>query len=262
MDAAAGIAGLAEQLPGFALVLARVTAFVVTMPILGGPYAPGQVKVLLGVALAACAYPGAMAQQAQPVVPDARFVLLLGQEVVIGLCLGWLLGLLAQGVRMGGELISRYAGFTAAENFDPEADVGSGPFADLLFIALVMLFFATDTHHHLIAGVVRSYEAVPLGAAALRPEVAGMAAAGVQQSMVVACALAFPVLAVVMAVTVLEGVLTRAVPQINVLHLSFTVKIILSVVVTIVGLPAIIAFLHAVLVAMQGLLAPALRAFA
>ena len=113
MDAGA-LTGLAAQLPGFVLVFARMTGFLVSAPIFGGPYAPAQVKVLLGVALSICAYPAATAATAI-IAPDAGFLLLVVQEAALGLALGWLVSLLSHGVRMGGELISRYAGFTAAD---------------------------------------------------------------------------------------------------------------------------------------------------
>ncbi|MFM2092830.1 MAG: hypothetical protein RLZZ127_3319 [Planctomycetota bacterium] len=254
-----GIEAFAAQAPAFALVLARIGAFMVSAPLFGGPYIPGTVKGLFTLALAIAVWPAASRGLA-PITPDVGWIALLAQEVFVGLALGWLLSLLAAGVRMGGELMSRHAGFTAAESFDPEADVGAGPFADMLFIALVMLILATDTHHHLIAGICRSWEAVPLGAAAITAAGSDLALRTVAESCVISLALSFPVLGVVMAITLVEGVLTRAVPQINVLHLSFAVKILVSLLVVIAGLPSAIAFLHTVVVAMQQLIGPGLRA--
>lgn len=255
----AGLSEFAALAPGFALVLARISAFVVSAPLLGGPYAPNTVKAMFSLALALIAWPAA-SRGIPPIAPDGAWIVLLLQEVFIGLTLGWLLSLLSAGVRMGGELMSRHAGFTAAESFDPDADVGAGPFADMMFIAFVLLLFATDSHHHLIAGICRSWEVVPLGAAAITAAGSDFALRAVAQSCVISLALSFPVLGVVMAITIVEGVLTRAVPQINVLHLSFAVKIMVSVMVVIAGLPSAIAFLHMVLVTMQQMIGPGLRA--
>ena len=154
---------------------------------------------------------------------------------------------------MGGELINRHAGFSAAENFDPESNIGAGPMGDLLHLGMVLLFFATDGHHLLLASLARSYELMPLGTWSPSPELGGLVARVISDSWTIALALSFPVLSAVMAITLTEGVMTRAIPQINVLHMSFAVKIIVSVGVLYAGMPAVVAFLGTVLVAMHGM---------
>ena len=236
------------EAPAFTLALTRISCLIATAPVLGGPYLPGKAKALLATALALILQPSVAARM--PVL-DGTFPLLLAQEAFVGLSLGFMLSLAFHGVRFAGDLINRYAGFNAAENFDPEADVGEGPFGELLYLALLLLLFATDTHHYLIAVLAMSFSAVPPGAAGLDPALLGVVNDGVRDCCLIAAAASFPVLGGVLAVTVAEGILTRAVPQINLLHISFAIKILVSVLIMFAGLPAAVAFLGTVLQGMQ-----------
>lgn len=236
--------------PALALVMARVGALIVSAPLLGAAYVPGTVKALLTLAIALILTP----QAANGEIPlDLSFVLLLVREVFFGLSMGWLLSLYAEGVRMGGELINRHAGFSAAENFDPEANIGAGPMGDLLYFGLLLLFLATDGHLVMIASLARSFELVPLGTWAPPADLGLLVGRGVSDAWSIALALSFPVLTAVMAITLVEGVMTRAIPQINVLHISFAVKIIVSMAVLYAGMPAVVAFFGTVIVAMHGM---------
>ena len=154
---------------------------------------------------------------------------------------------------MGGELINRHAGFSAAENFDPESNIGAGPMGDLLHFGAILLFLATDGHLLFIASLARSFEILPLGAWAPPADLGALVARGVSDSWAIALALSFPVLSAVMVLTLVEGVMSRAIPQINVLSVSFAVKILVSLGVMYAGMPAIVAFLGTVLVAMHGM---------
>jgi flagellar biosynthetic protein FliR len=238
-----------EQTPGFALVLTRIGTLFVSAPLFGGPFAPMRVKVLLSFALALLIAP--VAQLPAQLPRDGAYLLLLVQEAAVGLSLGFVMTLFFEGVRAGGELINRHAGFSAAENFDPDSGLGEGPIGDMMHIALILLFLGADMHHQVLATLARSYEAVPVGAWSLQPAFLHMASAGTNQCMVIALAISFPVLAAVLLITITEGVLTRAVPQINVMFISFSVKILVSMLVLWAAMPAAVAFMGGILVAMQ-----------
>lgn len=240
------------QVPVFLLVLVRMGALFVTAPVLGGPYAPTTAKALLTVAVTLVVMPS-VAHHAAPPPLDLSYLVLIARELMVGLTFGFVVNLAFHGVRAGGELINRHAGFSAAENFDPETDFGAGPMGDLMHMLVVLLFLATDLHLHLIASMARSFELIPLGGWTLTPGFARILDQGVLQMWTIAIALSFPVLTAVMLITVAEGVITRAVPQINVLHISFAIKILVSVLVLWATMPAAVAFLGTVLRLSQGL---------
>jgi len=245
-----GLIGLYERIPLFILVAVRVGAMIYASPVLGGPYAPATVKALLTMAIAVIFVPLA----APAVIPvDARFLVLVCLELTLGLSVGFIVSLVFHGVRMGGEFINRHAGFSAAENFDPEADFGAGPMGDLFHIMLVMIFLASDSHLWFIALIGKSFTAIPIGGWELTPAFAHLLARGTEEMWRISIAISFPVLTAAMLMTMAEGVLARSIPQINVLHISFATKIIVSLLVVYASIPASVAFLGTCLLLFQRL---------
>ncbi|MCS6969814.1 MAG: flagellar biosynthetic protein FliR [Planctomycetota bacterium] len=243
MDPAAAIARLWELAPALLLALCRLGALFFTAPLLGGPFVPVRVKVWLTLAIAVVALPTLAPHLPAALPSDGRYLLLIAAELAIGAAIGFSASCVFEGVRTGGELINRYAGFTAAENFDPESGIGEGPIGDLLMVGMVLIFLVADAHLYLIAALAMSYAAVPLGAFVVGPAVLQTAALASDQCLALAAAISFPVLTVVLLITVAEGVLTKAVPQINVLFISFAVKILASLLVLYAAMPAIVGFM-------------------
>ena len=241
---------LFAMVPAAILVFARVAALFLASPVIGDNYAPATVKTLLAMAVTGIVLPSALSHQ-HPIALDGTFVLLLLRETMVGLSLGFFLTLYVQGVRFGAELINRHAGFSAAENFDPDTQASVSPLGDVMQSLLILLFLAGDGHHFFFAAIARSYEVVQLGGWQLTAGFQMALADGLRQMSVIAVALSFPVLATIMALTLAEGIATRAVPQINIMHVSFAVKIVVSLMVLYTGLPAAVAFLTTVLAGMQ-----------
>lgn len=247
LTALTGVFGLA---PLAVLVFARIVAFFVAAPVIGGGSVPAQVKALLALALTLLVVPTRLAGTAAPAL-DAWFIVLLAKEALVGFALGLFLQFFLMGIRFGGDLVNRYAGFSASEYFDPDTEATASPVGDVIYFAAILLLFITDGHHFLLASFVRSYEIVPLGGFAPTPALMQALIAGSQQMWVIALALSFPVLGATMAVTVAEAVVVRAVPQINFMHFSFIAKILVGLLVLWAGVPASVAFLGATLYAMQ-----------
>ena len=232
------------------LVFARIVALFVAGPVIGATYVPLQAKGLLAMALTALLVPTQLARTPVPAV-DGMFIVLLAKEVMVGLTLGFFLQIFMQAIRFGGDLANRHAGYSGAEYFDPETDAAASPIGDLVHFSAMLLFFILDGHRYFIAALARSYDFVPLGGWTLSTRLYDALVQGSQQMWVIALALSFPVLGAVMALTVAEAVIVRAVPQINFMHFSFAVKIMVALLVLYVGLPASVGFLGLVLTGMQ-----------
>ncbi len=244
LAAAFGLAGPAI------LVFTRIVALFAVGPIIGGMYVPPQAKALLAAAVTAVLVPGQMATM-PPAQLDGWFALLVVKEAMVGLTIGWFADLFFQGVRFGGDLANRHAGYSAAESFDPETDSTISPIGDMFHIGAVLLFLLTDGHHLFFAALARSFAIIPAGGWSLGPELVPTLIAGVDELTRVALAISFPVLSTIMAITIAEGVIVRAVPQINMLHFSFALKIMVSLLVLYAGMPAAVAFMAAALAGME-----------
>lgn len=260
MDAVAEITRLWELAPAGVLVATRIGALFFSAPVVGGPFVPTRAKALLTLAVTVIVLPIIRPTLPTPLPLDFGYALLVAEETAVGLAIGFALTLLFEGIHAGGELINRFSGFSAAENFDPDAGIGEGPVGDMLMVGMVVLFLASDMHHFALATMARSFEAVPIGAWSMEPRLLQIAAQGTGDCMVAACSISLPVLAVVLLVTVAEGVISRAVPQVNIMFLSFAIKIWVSLVVLWAGMPAVVAFMGVCLAGSQRLVEATLSA--
>ena len=241
------------------LVFTRVAALFLAGPVIGEAYAPVEVKILLSMAVTAIITP--LAQRHMPAVMplDAVFVILMLKETMVGLSLGFIISLYIQAIRFGGDLLNRYAGFSAAENFDPQTLATSSPLGDIMMYLVMLLFFLSDGHHFFFAALARSYEIIPAGSWQLTSGFVTAIAHGMNDLSAIAVTMSFPILTAITAITFAEGVITRAVPQINIMHISFTVKIMISLLIMYSGLPVAVIFLGTVLTSMQEIGYAALR---
>jgi flagellar biosynthetic protein FliR len=101
----------------------------------------------------------------------------------------------------------------------------------ILFFLAAVVMLTLDLHHWVLVGFERTYSVLPIGGAHLNAELFNILLAQTGKIFVVALEIAAPVLAVSFVVTVVFGVLSRAVPQMNVFVLSFSFRIVGGLVV-------------------------------
>lgn len=246
MDPIAGIIALADHVAPAALVYARIGGIFVAAPILSGPMVPMQIKALLTLAITIAVLP-ALGPEMATGVPGPLYPLVLLQELGIGLAIGFCFSLFLEAVRFAGDLLGRTAGFAAAEYFNPDAGTMEGPLGSLFYTTMVLVFFAIDGHLEIIAALARSYAMVPPGAGELGPHFAEAVSTGISRVYEIALTIALPIEGAILAIVIAEGVVARAVPQINILQMTFAIKILTTMSLIIVGIPAIIAFMGLIL---------------
>ncbi|MFW5860303.1 MAG: flagellar biosynthetic protein FliR [Planctomycetota bacterium] len=254
----AQLIALTQQVAPGLLVFARVAGVFLAAPVVGGTWAPARIKALLAFAITLVIAPGL--DLAPGIAGGATYMLALGSELLIGLMLGFFFNLFIEAVRFGGDLIGRQAGFAAAELFDPNAGGMTGPLGSLLHLATVLLFLAIDGHHQVFLALQHSYALVAGGAMPRTEPIGPAVALGANQVFVIAVSLAFPLMIAVMAITVADGIIARAIPQINLLMITFINKILVTVFLLYVGMPAVVTFLGLVLRMARGFTFEFLRA--
>jgi flagellar biosynthetic protein FliR len=140
----------------FVLVLARTSAWVMSIPLLTG--VPGIAR--LAVALALSVFVTPMVHPDPPGDPLGFAVVVLGQ-VLMGLAMGWLTGLLFHAFHMAGSLIDAASGLSLGAMFDPVSGVQVSVYGRLTHLLFVTVLVVTDAHIALFGGFVRTFSAIP-----------------------------------------------------------------------------------------------------
>lgn len=208
------------------LLSVRIAAMLLLTPVLYALELPPLVRILVVLGLSAViAAPLAGGQEA---VFAARGVLLHAvlREAAVGATLGLGILLAFAGFSFAGRILDVQVGYGIGQVFDPLTRAHVPVLSSTFGVLSAVLFFAVNGHHALLRGVAYSVERFPLGggasiADAMHPiarEAAGLFALGF--------ALAAPVVMALFLVDLALAVVSRNVPQMNMLVMGIPVKIV------------------------------------
>ena len=220
----------------FGLILSRVSAFIATVPYLGGRFVPRLVKS--GTALALTCFWFVEAQTSTPSAiikmnqqPWLGFAAAVGREALIGSALGFVFGLFLVPFRVAGEYISQEMGLTLGTISDPTRPEMTTVMGDVFETLGVVLFFVNDVHHIFLAALHGSFVRQPIGGTILAVPVAIQmnALSSVSEWGIL---LAAPVACCLFITSLVLGLMARAAPQLNMMSFGYTVRIIVGLIAT------------------------------
>jgi flagellar biosynthetic protein FliR len=233
---------LPSNLLGFALVLTRISAFFVILPVFGWKTIPLQIKVAATVLLSVFFYVVTPLPASLAHVTTLMAVLLLCVEAIYGLALGLIIALLFSVVQLSGQIIEQQMGLTMSEIVDPLTETETNPFASLVEMIFVLLFLSANGHHLFLLALSRSYDAFPPGTMPTIPLLAGGVVNTSTAMFVASLRLAAPMLAAFLVLMVTLALLARLVPEMDILFLSMPVRAAMGLFLTAVFLPFINSF--------------------
>jgi flagellar biosynthetic protein FliR len=215
------------------LTAMRIIAFLIVAPPFHVKVFPAPVKMAIAMGLALVA--GPRAAEAGGAVPGTmlangsmEFLGALVIEVVVGLGLGFLVRMVFAAVQAAGSIIDVFGGFQLAQGFDPMSQTNGSVFAKFYDFTALALLFASNGHQLVIGGLVRSFDALPLGNGFNTEAMAHLLTEGMADLMVSALQIAGPLVVVLFLADVGLGLLTRVAPALNAFALGFPLKIMLT----------------------------------
>ncbi len=231
-----------DKLLGFAMVLTRISAFFLILPVFGWLSIPARVKVGMTILIAI------FFSTITPLPVDVRrvsvleAVLLLANEATYGLALGLIAACLFATVKFSGRFIERQMGLATAEVLDPLTGEGAQILGSLLEMIFVILFLSANGHHLFLQIILRSYEAFPAGSIpTITVLLNGVTKAG-SAMLMAGLKLAAPMLAAFILLLVVLAVLARMVPEMNILFISMPLRVAMGLFMAAIFLPFIGSF--------------------
>nr|WP_192592038.1 flagellar biosynthetic protein FliR [Nesterenkonia halotolerans] len=208
------------------LAAVRVTAFIVIAPPFSHGSVPMRIRAAMGAGLALVVAPRAVADYVP--LDTGGFIAALLLEILAGAALGFLVMLLFAAVQSAGGLIDLFGGFQLAMAFDPGSQINGAQFTRLFHFAAIALLVASDGYQLILAGLFRSFDALPLGAEISLAALAENAVSGFTEMFMAAVQIAGPLLVVLFLADAGLGLLTRVAPALNAFSLGFPLKIFLT----------------------------------
>lgn len=223
----------------------RMLALFMSAPVLSHRAIPARVKVGLALAIAVVVAPAAT--DPTPGIFSAAAPLLLIQQTLIGVMMGFAVRVVFAAIDLAGNIIGLQMGLSFASFIDPVNSSQTPLIGSFLNILTTLIFLSLDGHLTLIAATTRSFEMAPIstlffagiGWERLIALGTGMFQLGLQISL--------PVLATMLVINLTLGVMSRAAPQLNLFSVGFPLTALTGIVLFAVFLPNMITAIGAAL---------------
>ena len=210
----------------YALVFARVGAMVMTLPALGEAIIPPRVRLMMALALVILLVP--IVGNTYPVGATKNPVMLvglIGLETLTGLAIGLLLRTVMTAVNTAGNVIAMQSGLAFAQTFDPSQQTQSALVSTFISLLAIVLIFAADLHHLLIAGIKQSFVLFPPGKVLPTGDFAKLAIETVSEAFTLGVQMASPFLVFGLILYGASGVVARLMPQVQIFFLAMPLNI-------------------------------------
>jgi len=208
----------------YVLVLVRVSGIVIMTPVLHTTDTPVQFRALLAFAFSMVIMPSQWFVEV--VEPDTlpAFAIMIAAELLIGLAMGLGIYILFAGVALAGELIGSIGGLYAAQIFDPVSG-DQVPLMSRAYQFLAITVFALiGGLHVLVTSLLDTFVSIPVGTIGFNPDVAYALVVILKTSAILALKIAAPVLVAVLVSLLVIGLLSKTLPQLNIMSVGFGIN--------------------------------------
>jgi len=221
----------------FLLVMIRMTVFIAISPGFSHRSFPVMSKVALAVGLTIPVM--TVIEPFQEELTMAMFVAIGMKELLIGMALGYITLLFFTAIEIAGSLVDFQVGFSMGAMYDPSLGVNSSYYGRIYYWISIMIFFIANIHHHVITSLVESFTWAPLdqlsfthiGMEGIIHLFGNLFGTAVQ--------LAIPLIIVALLSELTLALISRTVPQIDVLILGMPMKALVSLVFMFFFLPVL-----------------------
>ncbi len=212
----------------FTLVLARTGALVMTAPIFSTQSLPRRVRALIAVMMSLLVTP-AFLNTSMPAIEDMGiYGRMLASEALVGLLLGFGMNILFSGIQVAGQIVSQLSGLSLAEVFNPGFDEDVSVFSQLFYFVTLAMFVAVGGHRIMTEALLDTFTAAPPGQASLGSNFVDVLVNVLTQSFALGIRAAAPLMVALLLSNLVLGLISRTLPQINVIAVGFSVNALLG----------------------------------
>lgn len=221
----------------------RIAALMMAAPIFSSNFVNVKTRLLIALAVSIVIVPTIpnLAPAVEPLSSDG--LLVVAHQILIGVCMGFMLQLLFNGFIIAGQIVAMQMGLGFASMIDPQNGVSVPVISQLYLVFVTLVFLSLDGHLILLRILAESFITLPIGTTGLphtsfrdiAAQASWMYAAGVL--------VALPAIGSLMVVNLAFGILSRAAPQISPFSIGFPMTIVLGFVIILITLSSASAHL-------------------
>jgi flagellar biosynthesis protein FliR len=220
--------------------MARILALLATAPVFNNPSLPTRLRLIAGLAIGFALAP---ALPPMPTVPAGSWIglVILGQEVLIGVLMGVTLRIVFAAVDLAGELIAMQMSLSFAVAYDPQSAGQTPVISEFLGLITILTFLAVDGHLMIVAALAESFNLVPVSATPIHTAGIGALLSWSAALFSAGLLLALPIVGALLIANISLGVLTKVAPQMNLFSVGFVITIVAGFIMLKLTLPNFVA---------------------
>ena len=213
---------------GFIYLATRLLAITLVAPILGHKSVGMAVRVSLALLIACIVAPNLLpefiaARQANTDVPSVVSQCL--NEALIGTAIGLGMLIIFSAAMMIGAAISQLSGMQMESVFGLDASFGQHPTTQLIGLTAAGVFILSGGMELSLATAMSSFASLPIGNSLPSDQVVDMITTILNQSFELTIRAVAPAVAALLVSTILVGIISRTLPQLNLFQVGFSTNI-------------------------------------
>ncbi len=214
----------------FLYIMTRIGAFTVAIPLLGSGGTPPYIKGLFVVAATFALFPVVRYAFPEPAVPMYKldpwmFVIDMLSEIMIGMAIGLGVRAIFAAVEVGAEVSGMQMGFGLAGAFDPISNQQVSLMRQVHIALAALIFLTVNGHHAVLYALSKSFEWVRPAGFVMKGALVDQIIRMGSDMFILGMRIGAPVIIALILAQMAMGVISRAVPQIQIFLISFPLMI-------------------------------------
>ncbi|MDP1636483.1 MAG: flagellar biosynthetic protein FliR [Candidatus Nitrotoga sp.] len=236
-------AQLLSWLALFIFPFVRILAMIASAPILGNKQVPVRIKIGLSILLTIVIAPTLTIQPNVDPASALGFLILL-QQLLAGLAIGFTMRLIFTAIEMAGDIIGIQMGLGFAIFFDPQNSSYTPVIAQFLGILAALVFLNLNGHLFMLEALADSFHTFPINSAIPAAIALHTLASWGGSIFSNALQLSMPVIGALLITNFALGILTRSAPQLNIFAVGFPVTLTIGFATVMLLLPYLVPLLE------------------
>jgi flagellar biosynthesis protein FliR len=228
----------------FFLIFIRVGVILFILPFFNSRVIPGMVKVGLTFLISLAILPVIQNQITEFPVTVTGVVQLVVGELIVGMTLGFVSQIFFEGVRLMGETVGFQTGFSITNVIDPQNGTQVSILANMAYLMAIVLFLLLNGHHVLLTALRESFEIVHVGGLKLNRQILQEIVMHAGDIFIIGIKIGAPAIAVLLFSKAIFGLITKLMPQMNIMIVGFPVQIAIGLFFFGISLRALLFFIE------------------
>ena len=216
------------EIKSFLLILLRVSVVLFVLPFFNSRVIPALTKAGLALLITILIFPVCKSYAVTlPDTPWELFLVAIG-ELIIGMILGMLVQLFFEAIRIMGQLVGIQTGFAITNVIDPQYGTQISILSNFAYLCAMVLFLTLNGHLILLKEIGASFAIIPTGALNFNGLVFDEILQKSGDMFAIAIKIGAPVIAALLFVQAAFGLITKLIPQMNIMIVGFPKQIVMG----------------------------------